>query len=64
VLRFVPPATTQPDQIDRAMDILGEAIEGASAKHNLAPGVDLRDSGVSPEEGRAEKTELSLSPAG
>ena len=41
VLRFVPPATTQPDQIDRAMDILGEAIEAASVKRNSAPGVAL-----------------------
>jgi 2,2-dialkylglycine decarboxylase (pyruvate) len=31
VLRFVPPATTTPDQIDRAMDILGEALERVSA---------------------------------
>ena len=41
VLRFVPPATTQPDQIDRAMDILGEAIEAASVKRSSAPGVAL-----------------------
>ena len=27
VLRFVPPATTQPEQIARAMEILGEALE-------------------------------------
>jgi len=57
VLRFVPPATTQPDQIDRAMDILGEAIEGASAKRSLAPGTDLHGA-ASPEHGRAEKLEL------
>jgi adenosylmethionine-8-amino-7-oxononanoate aminotransferase len=57
VLRFVPPATTQPDQIDRAMDILGEAIEGASAKRNLAPGTDLHGA-ASPEHGQAEKLEL------
>jgi 4-aminobutyrate aminotransferase-like enzyme len=31
VLRFVPPATTTPDQIDRAMDILGEALDRVSA---------------------------------
>lgn len=31
VLRFVPPATTTPDQIDRAMDILGEALERVSS---------------------------------
>ena len=30
VLRFVPPATTTPDQIDRAMDILGGALEAVS----------------------------------
>ena len=30
VLRFVPPATTTPDQIDRAMDLLGAAIEEVS----------------------------------
>ena len=61
VLRFVPPATTQPDQIDRAMDILGAAIEGASAKRNLALGTNLSDA---PEGGRAEKIELSLTPVG
>ena len=32
VLRFVPPATTTPDQIDHAMDILGEALERVSSK--------------------------------
>jgi len=32
VLRFVPPATTTPDQIDHAMDILGEALERVSVK--------------------------------
>jgi len=32
VLRFVPPATTTPNQIDHAMDILGEALEQVSAK--------------------------------
>jgi hypothetical protein len=58
VLRFVPPAATHPDQIDRATDILGEAIELASAKRNLAPGADLHGA-VSPEHGRAEKLELS-----
>lgn len=31
VLRFVPPATTTPDQIDRAMDILDAALEAESA---------------------------------
>jgi len=31
VLRFVPPATTTPDQIHRAMDLLGDALERASA---------------------------------
>ena len=41
VLRFVPPATTQPDQIDRAMDILGEAIEAASVKRSSSPGAAL-----------------------
>jgi len=30
VLRFVPPATTTPDQIDHAMDVLGSALEEAS----------------------------------
>jgi len=32
VLRFVPPATTTPGQIDRAMDLLGDALERASAR--------------------------------
>ncbi len=32
VLRFVPPATTSADQIDRAMDILGAAFETVSAR--------------------------------
>ncbi|HYB54793.1 MAG TPA: aminotransferase class III-fold pyridoxal phosphate-dependent enzyme, partial [Alphaproteobacteria bacterium] len=31
VLRFVPPATTTADQIDHAMNILGNALEAASA---------------------------------
>lgn len=31
VLRFVPPATTTPGQIDQAMDVLGEALEQVSA---------------------------------
>jgi 2,2-dialkylglycine decarboxylase (pyruvate) len=30
VLRFVPPASTTPGQIDRAMDILGDALEAVS----------------------------------
>ena len=30
VLRFVPPATTTPDQIDKAMDLLGDALEAVS----------------------------------
>jgi 4-aminobutyrate aminotransferase-like enzyme len=34
VLRFVPPATTTPDQIDRAMDILGGALEAISTSHD------------------------------
>src|SRR5216684_1177979 len=34
VLRFVPPATTTPDQIDRAMDILGGALETVSASRD------------------------------
>ncbi len=40
VLRFVPPATTTPDQIDRAMDILGGALEAVSTsrdRHAVAP---------------------------
>jgi 2,2-dialkylglycine decarboxylase (pyruvate) len=32
VLRFVPPATTTPGQIDRAMDLLGDALERASTR--------------------------------
>lgn len=32
VLRLVPPATTTPDQIDQAMEILRDAIEAVSAK--------------------------------
>ena len=31
VLRFVPPATTTPSQIDWAMDRLGDALEAVSA---------------------------------
>ncbi len=31
VLRFVPPATTTPGQIDWAMDRLGDALESVSA---------------------------------
>jgi 2,2-dialkylglycine decarboxylase (pyruvate) len=31
VLRFVPPATTTEDQIDRAMDLLGAALEEVAA---------------------------------
>ena len=34
VLRFVPPATTTPDQIDRAMDILGGALEAVSSSRD------------------------------
>src|SRR6266851_3705728 len=34
VLRFVPPATTTPDQIDRAMDILGGALEAVSTSRD------------------------------
>ncbi len=30
VLRFVPPATTTQGQIDRAMDLLGDALEEVS----------------------------------
>ena len=30
VLRLVPPATTTPEQVDQAMGILGDAIEGVS----------------------------------
>jgi 2,2-dialkylglycine decarboxylase (pyruvate) len=37
VLRFVPPATTTPDQIDRAMDILGAAIEAVSISQDRHP---------------------------
>ncbi|HYC13673.1 MAG TPA: aminotransferase class III-fold pyridoxal phosphate-dependent enzyme, partial [Stellaceae bacterium] len=36
VLRFVPPATTTPGQIDRAMDILGSALEIASTRKGQA----------------------------
>lgn len=32
VLRLVPPATTTPDQVDQAMEILRDAIEAVSAK--------------------------------
>ncbi len=32
VLRLVPPATTTPDQIDQAMEILRDAIEAVSVK--------------------------------
>ena len=31
VLRFVPPATTTPDQLDQACDILTDAFEKVSA---------------------------------
>ena len=33
VLRFVPPATTTPDQIDQAMDLLGTVMEAVSTGH-------------------------------
>ena len=33
VLRFVPPATTTEDQVDRAVGIVSEAIEKVSARH-------------------------------
>jgi 2,2-dialkylglycine decarboxylase (pyruvate) len=32
VLRFVPPATTTPGQIDQAMDQLGQALEAVSVR--------------------------------
>ena len=38
VLRFVPPATTTPDQIDSAMDLIGKAIEQAAPKRNMTTG--------------------------
>ena len=34
VLRFVPPASTSADQVDRAMDILGDALEAVSASRS------------------------------
>lgn len=34
VLRFVPPATTTIDQIDKAMDLLGEALEMQSVRRS------------------------------
>jgi len=37
VLRFVPPATTQPDQIDRAMEILESTIEVVSVDRSRTP---------------------------
>jgi 2,2-dialkylglycine decarboxylase (pyruvate) len=37
VLRFVPPASTTPDQIDQAMDILGAALEAVSISRNRHP---------------------------
>jgi 2,2-dialkylglycine decarboxylase (pyruvate) len=37
VLRFVPPATTRPDQIDRAMEILESAIEVVSVDRSRKP---------------------------
>ena len=33
VLRFVPPATTTPGQIDQAMDLLGAVLDEVSAAH-------------------------------
>jgi 2,2-dialkylglycine decarboxylase (pyruvate) len=42
VLRFVPPSTTTADQIDAAMDILGEALKGVATK------------GISPASGAAK----------
>jgi 2,2-dialkylglycine decarboxylase (pyruvate) len=35
VLRFVPPSTTTDDQIDAAMDLLGEALERVAPKGNM-----------------------------
>lgn len=37
VLRFVPPATTTPDQIDRAIDILAGALEAVSFSRHHHP---------------------------
>jgi 2,2-dialkylglycine decarboxylase (pyruvate) len=37
VLRFVPPATTTPEQIDRAMDLLGEALEEVATSGDRHP---------------------------
>ena len=36
VLRFVPPATTTIDQLDQAMDVLGEAFETVSGRGGAA----------------------------
>lgn len=41
VLRFVPPATTTPDQIDSAMDLIGKAIEQTAPKRNITPGASF-----------------------
>jgi 2,2-dialkylglycine decarboxylase (pyruvate) len=41
VLRFVPPATTTPDQIDAAMDLIGKAIEETAPKRNIATGASF-----------------------
>lgn len=41
VLRFVPPATTTPDQIDAAMDLVGKAIEETAPKRNVIAGASF-----------------------
>ena len=34
VLRFVPPATTTDSQVDRAMDVLGDALESVAPRRH------------------------------
>src|ERR1700674_3528341 len=41
VLRFVPPSTTTDDQIDAAMDLLGDALETVAPKRNMTTGSAL-----------------------
>lgn len=36
VLRFVPPSTTTDDQINAAMDLIGQALERVAPKRNMA----------------------------
>jgi 2,2-dialkylglycine decarboxylase (pyruvate) len=46
VLRFVPPATSTPDQIDAAMDTLSDAFEAAAPKDNRIQAAAIGPAGI------------------